>query len=116
MIVVSYNSSRWLGPCLGSVYAHAGDVTLDVVVVDNESSDGSAELVEREFPAARVVRSVNGGFAYGNNRGLETVSASFVLLLNPDTEVLEGSFGELVGLMESNPAIGLLGCRTLTPR
>ncbi|HTW43625.1 MAG TPA: glycosyltransferase family 2 protein [Solirubrobacteraceae bacterium] len=113
VVIVSHNSASWLEPCLRSLYAHAGGVKLDVVVVDNESSDGSAELVEREFVGARVVRSANRGFAYGNNRGLESVSAPFVLLLNPDTEIVEGTFGELLDRMEADPRLGLAGCRQL---
>jgi N-acetylglucosaminyl-diphospho-decaprenol L-rhamnosyltransferase len=111
VIIVTHNSAGWLRPCLSSVYAHAGTAKLDVVVVDNESSDGSAELVEREFPRARVLASANNGFAYGNNRGLETVTAPFVLLLNPDTEIVDGTLGELVDLMQANPALGMAGCR-----
>jgi N-acetylglucosaminyl-diphospho-decaprenol L-rhamnosyltransferase len=113
VIIVSHNSAAWLPACLRSLYAHAGEARLDVVVVDNESGDGSAELVEREFPRARVVRAANRGFAYGNNRGLEAVSAPFVLLLNPDTEILSGSLDELVAAMERSPRLGIAGCRQL---
>ncbi len=111
VIVVSHNSVGWLGPCLRSVYAHAGAATLDVVVVDNDSSDGSAELVESSFPHARVVRSPNRGFGYANNRGIERTDARYLLLLNPDTEVADGSFGELVGLLDARPQVGLVGVR-----
>ncbi|MGO9761411.1 MAG: glycosyltransferase [Solirubrobacteraceae bacterium] len=113
VIIVTRNSAGWLRPCLASVYAHAGAAKLDVVVVDNDSSDGSAELVEREFPDARVLRSANRGFAYGNNRGLETVTAPWVLLLNPDTEIVEGTLGALAELMQASPTLGLAGCRQL---
>jgi GT2 family glycosyltransferase len=115
IIIVSYNCAAWLGPCLTSVYEHAGDVDLDVVVVDNNSTDGSPELVERQFPQARVLRCENRGFAAGNNAGLKSVQAPFVLFLNPDTEVLAGTFGELLDEMDARPDVGLLGCRHLTP-
>lgn len=110
VVVVSFNSVDWLRRCIDSLYEHAGDANLDVVVVDNESSDGSAELVELEFPEVRVLRSPNRGFAYGNNRGLETVSAPFVLFLNPDTEISKGTLGEMIVLMQQRPALGLAGC------
>jgi GT2 family glycosyltransferase len=114
-VIVSYNAAAYLEPCLSSVFARAGTAVLDVVVVDNASTDGSADLVERRFPQVRVLRGENHGFAYGNNRGLELVDAPFVLFLNPDTEILTGTFGELVEAMRARPALGLAGCRQVTP-
>jgi GT2 family glycosyltransferase len=115
IIVVSTNEARWLEPCLSTVFERAGSATLDVVVVDNESSDGTRELVESGFPDARVVASANRGFGHGNNRGLETTSARYVLFLNPDTEILAGTFGELVEMLDERPEVGLVGARQLTP-
>ena len=111
VIVVSYNSARWLNACLASVYAHAGNIGLEVVVVDNGSSDSSVDVVERGFPDARVVRNENRGFAHGNNRGFETVDAPFVLFLNPDTEIRTGTFEALLSYLREHPSVGLLGCR-----
>jgi GT2 family glycosyltransferase len=115
IVVVSTNEAHWLEACLSTVFAQAGTARLDVVVVDNESSDGTPELVRSRFPQARVVPSANKGFGHGNNRGLETTSARYVLFLNPDTEILAGTFGELVELMDERPEIGLAGVRQLTP-
>lgn len=115
VIVVSTNEAHWLSACLSTVQAHAGSASLDVVVVDNSSVDGTAELVRREFPAARVVHSENRGFAHGNNRGLETSRARYVLFLNPDTEIVDGTFGDLVATLDRRPDIGLVGVRQLTP-
>lgn len=111
VIIVSYNSESWLVPCLSSLYAHTGGVALDVVVVDNGSSDGSVELVQREFPQVRIVRAQNRGFSAGNNIGLATVDAPFVLFLNPDTEILEGTFEQLLELLDERPKVGLIGCK-----
>ncbi|MGH2910960.1 MAG: glycosyltransferase family 2 protein [Solirubrobacteraceae bacterium] len=115
IVVVSTNEAHWLEACLSTVFAQAGTAKLDVVVVDNESSDGTPELVRSCFPQARVVASANKGFGHGNNRGLETTSARYVLFLNPDTEILAGTFGELVDLLDERPEIGLAGVRQLTP-
>jgi len=115
IVIVSTNEAHWLEPCLSTVFAQAGTAKLDVVVVDNESSDGTPELVRSRFPEARVVASVNRGFGHGNNRGLETTSARYVLFLNPDTEILAGTFGELVEMLDEHPEIGLAGVRQLTP-
>jgi GT2 family glycosyltransferase len=111
VIIVSTNEAHWLRRCLGSVFAHLGDVQADVVVVDNESHDGTADLVGAEFPEARVVRSRNHGFSHANNRALMTCDARYVLFLNPDTEVLRGTFRELVGAMDARPTVGLIGVR-----
>jgi len=115
IVTVSANSACWLEACLSTVLSHAGTASLDVVVVDNESTDGTRELVESRFPAVRVISSQNRGFGYGNNRGLETTTARYVLFLNPDTEVIDGTFGDLVEMLDSRPHIGVAGVRQIIP-
>jgi N-acetylglucosaminyl-diphospho-decaprenol L-rhamnosyltransferase len=114
IVVVSTNEAHWLERCLSTVFDHAGGARLDVIVVDNSSTDGTRELVESRFPKARVVTSPNRGFSYGNNRGLEQADARYVLLLNPDTEVRTGSFGDLIEQLDSRPDVGLVGVRQVT--
>lgn len=114
VIIVSTNEGKWLRPCLGTVFGQLGDLRADVVVVDNESDDGTRELVTRDFPEARVVSSLNHGFSHANNRALMTCNARYVLFLNPDTEVLEGTFSDLVEAMDERPTVGLIGVRQIT--
>jgi GT2 family glycosyltransferase len=114
IVVVSTNEAHWLEPCLSTVFDHAGGATLDVVVVENECTDNTRELVESNYPDARVVSSANHGFGYGNNRGLEQTNARYSLLLNPDTEILEGTFGELINLLDERPEVGMAGVRQIT--
>ena len=114
IVIVSTNEADWLEHCLPTVFAGAGTASLDVIVVDNSSTDGTRALVESRFPQARVVLSPNRGFGYGNNRGLEQAAARYMLLLNPDTEVLEGTFGALVARMDELPGVGLAGVRQVT--
>jgi hypothetical protein len=114
VVTVSTNEARWLRPCLSTLFAHAGDIRLDVVVADNESTDGTRELVESEFPGARVVRCRNLGFAHGNNRALMTSDARYVLFLNPDTETIEGTYADLVRAMDARPEVGLVGVKQRT--
>jgi N-acetylglucosaminyl-diphospho-decaprenol L-rhamnosyltransferase len=114
IIIVSTNEARWLQPCLESVYEHAGSISLDVVVVDNESTDGTRELVEGEFPSARVVTCENKGFSHANNRGLMTCDSRYVVFLNPDTEILEGTFEEVVRALDRRPGVGLIGVNQVT--
>jgi N-acetylglucosaminyl-diphospho-decaprenol L-rhamnosyltransferase len=111
IITVSTNEAHWIRPCLRTVFAHLGDVSGDVVVVDNDSHDGTADVVSTEFPGARVVWARNHGFGHANNRALMTCNARYVLLLNPDTEIVEGTFAELVRMMDARPTVGLVGVR-----
>lgn len=110
VIIVSHNGKRWLDGALGTLYASAGDLGLDVVVVDN-GSDGSAAYVGEHFPRARTVSCANHGFGAANNVGLETADARYVLFLNPDTEFLDGTLEDLVAAMDRRPQVGLAGVR-----
>jgi hypothetical protein len=112
VIVVTHNSARWIRSCLDSVFAHIGAVSADVVVVDAESRDGTPDIVA-EFPEARLLRCRNRGFAYANNRGLMTCDARYVLFLNPDTEILQGSLADLVRGLDARTDVGLIGVRQL---
>ena len=115
VIIVSTNEASWLRPCLSTLFAHLGELRADVVVADNRSTDGTRELVEREFPEARVVTCDNYGFGHANNRALLTTNARYVVFLNPDTEIREGSFEELVARMDASPRLGLAGVKQITP-
>ena len=115
VIVVSTNEAHWLRRCLPTIYEHAGEIELDVVVVDNESTDETRELVESEFPRARVVQCVNRGFAQANNCALRTLDARWVLFLNPDTEILHGTLAGLIDGLGARPTVGVVGVRQVTP-
>jgi len=113
-IVVSTNEARWLRPCLTSLFDHLDGVDADVIVADNMSTDGTRELVEGEFPAARLVSCENHGFSHANNRALMTANARYVLFLNPDTEILKGSFRALLDELDGRPDLGLVGVKQFT--
>ncbi len=110
VIIVSHNGKRWLDAALTTLFAGAGDVDLDVVVVDN-GDDGAAAHVEERFPAARAIRCENHGFGHANNVGLATADARYALFLNPDTELLSGSLADLVAALDRRPEVGLAGAR-----
>lgn len=125
IIIVSYNVRQLLDDCLASVLASRG-VTFDVCVVDNASSDGSAALVAERYPQVRLIKSpLNGGFAYGNNLGIEGLHAPregderpdyrFVLLLNPDTRLEESTLARSVAFMDTHPDAGVMGPKLLRP-
>lgn len=111
-VVVCHNGRRWLDAALNSLHKHAGGLALDVVVVDN-GSDGSAEEVERNWPAVRVIRCPGRGFSHARNQALEAATARYALFLNADMEVLEGSIGALLAALDQRPEVGLVGARQL---
>lgn len=110
IVIVSYNVRDLLRACLRSVFASVGDFTYEVLVVDNRSRDGSAEMVRAEFPQAQVIVSpVNGGYAYGNNLGLARATGRYFLLLNPDTEVPPNALADMIAYMDLRPWAGAAG-------
>jgi len=113
VVIVSYECRALLERCLASLERHPftrGEMR--VHVVDNASSDGTAELVERRFPQVRVHRLAhNVGFSVANNEVLRVADGDLVLLLNPDTEMTAGALDALSLTLEAQPDIGMLGCR-----
>lgn len=117
VIVVSHGQARWLPRCLASVLERAGGLELDVLVVENGSAPRETqELVERDLPQARVLVVENRGFAHANNAGLAATDARWVLFLNADTELLEGSLAALVSQLDARPEVGLAGVRQVDAR
>ena len=115
VIIVSHNGKDWLDGALESLFANAGALDLDVVVVDN-GSDGSAAYVEERFPRARTIVCANRGFGAGNNEALRTADARYVLFLNPDTEFLGSGLEDLVAALDTRPDVGLAGVRQVGGR
>ncbi len=116
IIIVNWNGGELLMRCLRSIRASRTAFLVRVIVVDNDSSDGSRELAASEFPEYRIVNSgSNLGFGKGNNFARTFVETPFVLILNPDTELLEDTLQIAVDYLRSHPDIGLLGCQMLYP-
>lgn len=109
MVIVNYNTREDLERCLRSLEEKLGGVA--AVVVDNGSTDGSREMVRREFPAVRLVENPgNPGYASACNRGLEATGEPYVFILNSDVEFLEEEgLEEIVHYMEAHPRVGALG-------
>jgi len=114
IVVVSFNARDYLRRCLASVLEHTKGVSCEVIVVDNASWDGSAQMVQAEFPQVTLVRlTTNLGFAAGCNRGMERAAGEFILLLNPDTDLAEDAFSPMVAYCRQNPSVGILGPKLL---
>jgi GT2 family glycosyltransferase len=112
VVVVSYNAREQLERCLAAV---AGG-SAEVIVVDNASTDGSAELVRERFPAVRLIElSENVGFGAGNNEGMRAASGRYFLLLNSDAWPVEDAIERLVAFADRHPDAAVVGPRLLNP-
>lgn len=127
IVIVSWNVRELLEACLTSVYESLESSNLrgEVWVVDNASTDGSAEMVWERFPQARLIANeTNAGFAAANNQALRAMGfpsaesrdlPGYVLLLNPDTEVVGDALFTMVYFLDGNPQAGVAGARLLYP-
>lgn len=115
VVVVSWNCRELLESCLRSVLANTGRMSSEVIVVDNASADGTAEAVRRDFPSVRLIANdANLGFAKANNIAFRSTAARYVLLLNPDAELLQpDTLQRLADYMDRNPDVGAAGCMLL---
>ncbi len=113
VLVISYNTRELTLACLRSLREQT-QVPHEVIVLDNASSDGSAEAIAAEFPDYRLIASTeNLGFARGNNVAARDARGHYILLLNPDTVVLDQAIDRLVAFAERRPEAGIWGGRTL---
>jgi N-acetylglucosaminyl-diphospho-decaprenol L-rhamnosyltransferase len=112
--IVSHGAEELLRRCLRSLREHSAAGEMQVTVVDSGSPDGTPDMVEREFPEARLLRRGNIGFSAANNLVLRDSDAAAVLLLNPDTEVYAGTLDAALARLRSEPRIGMVGCKLVT--
>lgn len=114
VVIVNYNVEYFLDQCLASVKKAIGELPVEVVVVDNNSKDGSLKMLSEKFPWVRLIENKeNVGFSKANNQAIESSSAEYILLLNPDTVVAEDTFKKVLDFMDSNPDAGGLGVRMI---
>jgi len=110
IFIVNFNTRDLLERCLTSIFETKGDLTLEVFVADNNSSDGSAEMVETKFPEVSLVRhSQNMGYTKAINPLLSLAKGEYYLLLHSDLEILPNTMEQFVDFFESSPQAGILG-------
>jgi GT2 family glycosyltransferase len=115
VIIVNYNAGSLLEACLASIRRFGDDLALEILVVDNASTDGSLEALRR-FPEAHLIPNrENRGFAAAVNQGIAAAKGRYLLLLNPDTEVVSPVFRALVAFAEVHPDAGVVGPRLRNP-
>jgi N-acetylglucosaminyl-diphospho-decaprenol L-rhamnosyltransferase len=122
IVILNYNTCEHLRACLqsllveGSTALSGGPLQTEVLVVDNASSDGSADVIAAEFAWVELIRSPrNGGFAFGNNQALRRARGATILLLNPDTLMPRSGIGRLLERLQAYPEAGIVGPKLLRP-
>lgn len=115
VLIVSYNTKDLTCSCIQSVKKHT-TIPIEIIVVDNNSPDGSAQVIAKEHPDIRLIKSKdNLGFARANNEAAKVATGEYLLLLNPDTLLIDDAIGSIVSFAEQNPKAGIWGGRTLYP-
>lgn len=114
--IVNWNTRDLLLDALESIYRSPSPDPFEVIIVDNASSDGSAEAVRARYPLANlVVNADNRGYAEGNNQAIDRSRGAYILLLNPDVVIPPGGLDRAVRFMQSHPDAGALGVRQVHP-
>lgn len=116
IVVVNWNAKDFIRECLASIEANPPSEAFEILVIDNDSSDGSVETIRAAFPQVHMVENPqNVGFARANNIGLERSRGEYLLLLNPDTVIVDGVLNVLIQHMKLNPKTGAAGPRLENP-
>jgi GT2 family glycosyltransferase len=116
IVILNWNVRDLLRQCLKSVYTVRSMLSTEVIVVDNASSDDSVAMVRAEFPDVRLrVNAANRGYTGGNNDGIAASTGRYVLILNPDTQVIGDALSTLVTYAEAHPDVGVVAPQLLNP-
>ncbi|HEC34789.1 MAG TPA: glycosyltransferase family 2 protein [Chloroflexi bacterium] len=116
VVIVNWNVRELLRRCLHSILPNLPTCQLEIIVVDNASTDGSVEMVRAEFPSVHLIANAdNRGFPAANNQGIAVAQGCYVLLLNPDTEVVDDALATMVAFADAHPDVGIVGPQLLNP-
>ncbi len=116
IIIVNYNVKEFVKNLLSSIEKAKSSHSIEVIIVDNNSTDGSSEILAKDYPQYLIiVNKENVGFGKANNQALEIAQGKFILLINPDTIVREDTFNKLIEFFNKNPRAGMVGCKVLNP-
>lgn len=114
IVIVTYNSAEYLIQCLESVFASNPKSSFEIIVIDNASYDNTYNTVSPMYPNVTFINNEsNNGFAYANNQGIAVSKGKYILLLNPDTLIIDNAFDVMIDFMESTLDAGACGCKVL---
>lgn len=116
IIIVNWNTKEMLKNCVLSLLDESDPEKTEIIVVDNASGDGSVEMMRADFPQVGLIESgSNLGFGKANNLAIPHTIGQYVLFLNPDTIMLEGTMEKMFNFMQNNPEVGAIGCKMKSP-
>ena len=116
IIILTLDNKRILEECIKSIQQYTTSITYEIIVVDNNSSDGTRHLIRSTYPDIKLIENQkNLGFSRGNNQGLKIAKGRYALVLNDDTYIKEDSFRKIVSFLDENPGIGICGPKLLNP-
>ncbi|MEZ4796060.1 MAG: glycosyltransferase family 2 protein [Flavobacteriaceae bacterium] len=114
VVILNYNVKFFLELCLKSVEQAITEIDAEIIVIDNNSTDGSCDMVKQKFPSVTLISNQdNLGFAKANNQGVKVAKGEFICILNPDTVVAEDTFLKLIEFAKSKPNLGAIGCKLI---
>ena len=114
IVIVNFNAGKLLKECIDSIYRETMTIPFDIWVVDNDSRDDSIAMIKEYLPRVNLIQNqTNIGFARANNIAISRTKSDYVLLLNPDTIILDAAIEKMVGFMDSHPQAGIAGCKVL---
>lgn len=117
MVILNYNVRYFLELCLQSVEQAVKKIDAEIIVVDNNSSDNSCEMIKQSFPEVVLIENKeNFGFSKGNNIGVSRAKGKYICILNPDTVVAEDTFSTLLSFADQKKDLGIIGCRLIDGR
>jgi len=116
IIILNYNTLQLTCNCIGSIIEFTKEVSYEIILVDNQSTECDAELFKQKFPSIKLVKSnENGGFAKGNNLGIKQAEGEFILLLNSDTYLIEDAISKTIQYYKKQKLHSIIGCRMIYP-
>ena len=114
VIILNYNVRYFLEQCVASVQEALSNIDGEIIVVDNNSSDDSCEMMKSRFPNVKLIENTtNSGFPKGNNIGVAQAKGDYICILNPDTVVAEDTFTKILAFAEKQKNIGIVGCKLI---
>ena len=117
VVILNYKVQYFLELCLRSVEAAISNIDAEIIVVDNNSEDGSCQMVKNLFPDVVLIENKrNDGFSKGNNIGVERAKGEFLCILNPDTVIAEDAFLKLLDFSKDKDKLGIVGCKLIDGR